>query len=208
MRRSGWSKNCSAPTRSATYRSTDGQFHWLDPLVMLPPDVATTTTMDGQTVPYVVRLGAARSTVSSTPSPCWRPSPRLTRSGPTTRCGTAGLVFNLQGGVAIGRTQGTVSGGAMLRDDVLKPATVVSSTGLRTTALQPPAGRGANRAHAEGALRRGHGVPYYTVGVAAPAGSSSTCTPRTTPACSTPPSRSTRTGTWSRRRSTSATASC
>ena len=28
------------------------------------------------------------------------------------------LVFNLQGGVAIGRTQGTVSGGAMLRDDV------------------------------------------------------------------------------------------
>jgi hypothetical protein len=51
----GWSKDCTVDTVvDYQYRTTGGQFRPL-PAGLLPADVATTTTLDGRTVPYVVR---------------------------------------------------------------------------------------------------------------------------------------------------------
>ena len=51
----GWSKDCTAPTVvDYLYRTTTGQFQPL-PAGPLPANIATTTTLDGRTVPYVVR---------------------------------------------------------------------------------------------------------------------------------------------------------
>src|SRR5688572_11253677 len=51
----GWSKDCSVPTKvDFLYRSTSGSFQPL-PAGPLPANVAQTTTLDGRTVPYVVR---------------------------------------------------------------------------------------------------------------------------------------------------------
>ncbi len=163
----GWSKNCGASTRVGyVYRSTDGQFHWLDALSALPPDVATTTTMDGQTVPYVVRL--ERGTIDrfiytvAMLAPVTETDPLR----PDDSLWNRRLVFNLQGGVAIGRTQGTVSGGAMLRDDVLKLGyAVVSSTGLRTNTHYNLQLGGETALMLKEHFVEDHGVPYYTVGV-------------------------------------------
>ena len=55
----GWSKDCSANTIvEFLYRTTGGSFRALPAgasLETLPADVAQTTTLDGRTVPYVVR---------------------------------------------------------------------------------------------------------------------------------------------------------
>lgn len=50
--------DCSAPTRHAWfYRSTGGEFKPLpDPKGPPPPDTRTTTTIDGKSVPYIVRV--------------------------------------------------------------------------------------------------------------------------------------------------------
>ena len=51
----GWSKDCTVDTVvDFQYRTTGGQFRPLPP-GPLPADIATTTTLDGKTVPYVVR---------------------------------------------------------------------------------------------------------------------------------------------------------
>ncbi|MGH2474578.1 MAG: DUF6351 family protein, partial [Candidatus Limnocylindrales bacterium] len=53
----GWSKDCAADTRIGyVYGTTGGQFRWLDdPAGPLPADIATVTTLDGQTAPFIVR---------------------------------------------------------------------------------------------------------------------------------------------------------
>lgn len=49
-------ENCSAPTRvDYVYYSTDGEFKPLPP-GQRPADIAETTTMDGKTVPFIVRV--------------------------------------------------------------------------------------------------------------------------------------------------------
>lgn len=50
-------ESCSAATRvDYPYRTTDGVFAPFDPAAPLPADLATTTTTEGDTVPYIVRL--------------------------------------------------------------------------------------------------------------------------------------------------------
>jgi Tannase-like family of unknown function (DUF6351) len=163
----GWSRNCSAPTRIGyVYRSTDGQFHWLDTPSAPPPDVAMTTTMDGQTVPYVVRLERGTIDRFIYTVAMLAPATETDPSQPDDALWNRRLVFNLQGGVAIGRTQGTVSSGAMLRDDVLKLGyAVVSSTGLRTNTHYNLQLGGETALMLKEHFVESHGVPYYTVGV-------------------------------------------
>jgi Tannase-like family of unknown function (DUF6351) len=51
----GWSKDCTVDSVvNFAHRTTSRQFRPLPPGA-LPPDIATTTTLDGRTVPYVVR---------------------------------------------------------------------------------------------------------------------------------------------------------
>jgi hypothetical protein len=163
----GWSKNCGATTRIGyVYRSTDGQFRWLDSLAAPPPDVATTTTMDGRTVPYVVRLERGTIDRFIYTVAMLAPTSETDPSPPDDSLWNGRLVFNLQGGVAIGRHQGTVSTGAMLRDDVLKLGyAVVSSTGLRTNTHYNLQLSGETALMLKEHFIEDHGVPFYTVGV-------------------------------------------
>ena len=109
----GYSRDCSAPTHvDWLYRShSDGN---VQPLPAGPPpaDLATTTTLDGRTVAYIVRRSAARSTASSTRSRC---SPTRRRGRPTPSLWNRRLVYCFDGGVAIGRNQGTPGGSALSR---------------------------------------------------------------------------------------------
>jgi hypothetical protein len=163
----GWSKNCGTTTRIGyVYRSTDGQFHWLDNPAAPPPDVATTTTMDGRTVPYVVRLERGTIDRFIYTTAMLAPTTETDPSQPDDSLWNGRLVFNLQGGVAIGRHQGTVSTGAMLRDDVLKLGyAVVSSTGLRTNTHYNLQLSGETALMLKEHFVESHGVPFYTVGV-------------------------------------------
>src|SRR4029450_12556015 len=123
----GWSRDCSATTRYGyVYRSaTDNRFHWLDNPAAPPADVATTTTMDGKAVPFVVRwergtinrfvysvaflapVGEATPPLPRPPplAPVRAPSP----TAPDDSLWNRRLVFTFQGGVGIGHFQGTTS---------------------------------------------------------------------------------------------------
>ena len=105
----GWSKDCSATTRvTYAYKSTGGQFRHLADLASLPDDVATTTTLDGRTLPYVVRweLGTINRFVYSVAMLV--PTSEADAARPDDSLWNGRLVFSLQGGVAIGHTQGTI----------------------------------------------------------------------------------------------------
>jgi Tannase-like family of unknown function (DUF6351) len=163
----GWSRNCSAATRTGyVYQSTDGQFRWLDNPAVPPPDAAMTTTTDGRTVPYVVRLERGTIDRFIYTVAMLAPTTETDPIQPDNSLWNGRLVFNLQGGVAIGRHQGTVSSGAMLRDDVLKLGyAVVSSTGLRTNTHYNLQLSGETALMLKEHFIESHGVPYYTVGV-------------------------------------------
>src|SRR5918992_529513 len=52
----GWSRDCAARTKvDYLYRSSDGTFHPLPDPRRRPADMVETTTLDGHTVPYLVR---------------------------------------------------------------------------------------------------------------------------------------------------------
>ena len=136
---------------------------------------------------------------------------RRTRSSPTTRCGTGASCSACRAGSRSGTTRAPRARARCCSHDAAR-------LGLRRHeldgpahehALQPPARR-RDRAHAEGALRRGPRRPALhrrrrRLGRSDPAVRLRAEPPR--PARRRR-SRSTRTPTWSRRRSTSATASC
>jgi hypothetical protein len=163
----GWSRNCGAASRIGyVYQSTDGTFHWLDSVAAPPSDVASTTTIDGQTVPYVVRLERGTIDRFIYTVAMLATTTETDPSQPDDSLWNGRLVFNFQGGVGIGRHQGTVSTGAMLRDDVLKLGyAVISSTGLRTSTHYNLQLGGETALMLKEHFIEAHGVPYYTVGV-------------------------------------------
>lgn len=164
----GWSASCAAQTRTGyVYRSTtDGSFRWLADPAALPADVAQTTTMDGQQVPFVVRWErgtinrfiysiAALAPVGDDPGS--RPDPSLWNRR---------LVFSFQGGVAIGHTQGTTSTGAMLPPDLLGLGYgVMWSSGNRTSTHYNLQVGGETALMVKERAVEAYGVPDYTVAV-------------------------------------------
>ncbi len=163
----GWSKDCSAPTRvTYAYKSTGGQFRRLADLAQLPDDIATTTTLDGRTVPYVVRweLGTINRFIYSVAMLATISESDPAR--PDDSLWNGRLVFSLQGGVAIGHTQGTISQSAMLLEPVLGLGyAVVNSTGLRTNTHYNLQLGGETALMLKEHFIEDHGVPTYTVGV-------------------------------------------
>ncbi len=163
----GWSKDCATDTRTDhVYKTTGGDFRWLDDLTTLPADVATTTTLDGADVPYVVRW--ERGTINRFPYSV----AMLAVVGedgavePTSSRWNGRLVFSLQGGVAIGHHQGTLSTSAMLFEPVLGQGyAVVNSTGLRTNTHYNLQLGGETALMLKEHFVEEHGVPLYTVGV-------------------------------------------
>ncbi|MEX2205271.1 MAG: DUF6351 family protein [Myxococcota bacterium] len=164
----GWSKNCAANRRiEYQYRTTGGAFMPLaSPGGPLPADLATTTTLDGQTVPYIVRWerGTVNRFVYSVAM--LAPATESDPDQPDDSLWNGRLVYSLQGGVAIGRTQGTTSNSAMLLHDVLKLGyAVVNSTGLRMNTHYNLQLGGETALMLKEHFTEAHGVPLYTVSV-------------------------------------------
>jgi hypothetical protein len=164
----GWSADCAAETRYGyVYRSTtDGRFHWLDDPAAPPADVATTTTLEGQTVPFVVRWerGTVNRFVYSVAmlAPVGEPDP----TAPDDSLWNRRLVFSFQGGVGIGHFQGTTSEGAMLPADLLGAGYgVMWSSGTRTSTHYNLQVGGETALMLKELTVEAHGVPDYTVAV-------------------------------------------
>ncbi|MFO7279288.1 MAG: DUF6351 family protein [Thermoanaerobacterales bacterium] len=164
----GWSKDCEAETRHGyLYRSTaDGAFHWLDDPSSPPADVATTTTLDGRTVPFVVRweVGTINRFIYSVAvlAPVGEADP----TEPDDSLWNRRLVYSFQGGVGIGHHQGTISTGAMLPADLLgRGYAVVWSSGTRTSTHYNLVVGGETALMVKEHFVETHGVPDYTVGV-------------------------------------------
>ena len=204
----GWSRDCGATTRvDWLYRRASGGDLMPLPPGPLPADVATTTTLDGKTVPFIVRRerGTINRFIYSLAMLADPTAPETDTSRWNRR-----LVYFFDGGVAIGRNQGT-PGGSALNPDLL--GSRLRDRALERDARERPLQHGPrrrDRADDQGALRRAlrRAAATRSASAAPAARSSSTCTARTTTACSTARSRRTRTPTWSPRPSTSATASC
>jgi hypothetical protein len=163
----GWSKDCGATTRIGyVYKTTGGQFGWLDDPSVLPADVAMTTTLDGRTVPYIVRWERGTINRFIYSIAMLAPDGETDPTAPDDSLWNGRLVFSLQGGVAIGRTQGTTSSSAMLFEPVLGQGyAVVNSTGLRTNTHYNLQLGGETALMLKEHFIETHGVPYYTVGV-------------------------------------------
>ena len=132
----GYSKDGSIPTRvDYYYRTTAGAFARLADPTDRPSDMVNTTTTEGLTVPYIVRL--ERGTINrfiyglamlapyddlESPWDTWDMSAWNGR-----------LLYRFDGGVGIGHSQGTLSTGSPLYHDALSMGYAVAySTGTRT----------------------------------------------------------------------------
>jgi hypothetical protein len=164
----GWSKNCAGKrTFDYVYRNTAGNFVALTtPGGPLPGDIATTTTLDGDTVPYIVRRERGTINRFIYTIAMLAPATETTPTTPDDSLWNGRLVFSMEGGVAIGRTQGTIGGGAALRHDVLQLGyAILSSSGLRTNTHYNLQLGGETALMLKEHFVEDHGVPLYTVGV-------------------------------------------
>ncbi len=127
------SSNCTIDTVvSFKYRTTGGGWANYDPAGARPADMATTTTMDGDTVDYIVRW--ERGTINRfiysiavlSPSDQDVDTPDLSAWNDR-------LIYYFQGGVGIGHYQGNPSGSRMLYEHGLgRGYAVAYSTGTKT----------------------------------------------------------------------------
>ncbi len=164
----GWSKDCAATARvDYMYRTTAGTFAPLpNPGGALPADVAMTTTVLGETVPYLVRWERGTMNRFIYSVAMLVPATESGASDPDDSLWSGRLVFSLQGGVAIGRSQGSPSTSAMLFDQALSLGhAVLNSTGLRTNTHYNLELGGETALMLKEHFIEDHGVPLYTVGV-------------------------------------------
>ena len=164
----GWSANCAADTViDYWYRTTGGAFLPLDdPRGPLPDDIDYVTTLTGKFAPYIVRWERGTMNRFIYSVAMLATTREKNPNKPDDRLWNGRLVFSLQGGVAIGRTQGTVSTSARLLHDVLKLGyAVVNSTGLRMNTHYNLELGGETALMLKEHFIEDHGVPLYTVGV-------------------------------------------
>jgi hypothetical protein len=161
----GYSKDCEADTQHRyLYKTTAGPFAALADPSAPPADVAMTTTTEGQTVPFVVRLeiGTLNRFIYSVAMlfPVGPPDPG------DTSLWNGRLLFSLQGGVAIGHTQGSWSQSAALAEGALQQGyAVVNSTGLRTNTHYNLLRGGETAVLLKDHFVATYGEPLYTVAV-------------------------------------------
>jgi hypothetical protein len=164
----GYSRDCSTITRiEYFYKSTeDGEFHSLDITRDLPEDLAETTTSDGLTVDYIVRV--ERGTVNRfIYAITMLASPdELDDSSWDLTAWNGKLVYQFEGGVAIGHQQGRGSVWDVLYDDVLAEGYAVAhSTGTVTgTHYNLNLSEETMMMVKEQFIQR-YGAPEYTVGI-------------------------------------------
>jgi hypothetical protein len=132
----GYSKDGSMPTRvDYFYRSTAGEWVRLDDPADRPGDLAQTTTTEGLTVDYIVRMERGTINRFIYAFAMLAPSDDLESPFDTwdMSAWNGRLLYNFSGGVAIGHSQGTMGLGSALDNRALSMGyAVMYSTGTRT----------------------------------------------------------------------------
>ena len=158
--------NCSTDTVvSFKYRTTAGQWADYDPVAPRPADMAQTTTMDGDTVDFIVRW--ERGTINRFIYSIAVLSPTGQDPGsPDLSAWNRRLIYYFQGGVAIGRYQGDPSRSRMLYEYGLsKGYAVAYSTGTKTGTHYNLVLGGETAIMVKDRFVTAYGAPDYTVGV-------------------------------------------
>jgi len=157
----GWSRDCAAPTTvDHLYRSTGGQFKPLPADGSRPADMATTTTLDGRTLDYVVRR--ERGTINRF---VYAITMLADPAGWNRR-----VIYRFDGGVAIGHDQGRLPGGHLYHEGLSLGYAILYSTGTRTNTHYNLILGGETALMVKERFIEAHGVPLYTVGVGASGG--------------------------------------
>ncbi len=161
-------ENCSIETRvEYRYRTTGGQFRNLPDPATLPADVASTTTLEGETVPYVVRVEIGTVNrgiyeIAVLHDPTTEPEPdAFTRS----RGWNDRLIYTFGGGCRSGwYRQGAGTGGVMVDSMLSRGFAVASNTlnvfGNNCSDLLTSETLSMTREH----FIETYGVPTYTMG--------------------------------------------
>jgi hypothetical protein len=164
----GWSLDCSTETRvDYLYRTTGGQFRALPADRSRPADMAQTTLLDGRTVDYVVRR--ERGTINRFIYSFAMLAPLAEASAPgpapDTSLWNKRLIYTFDGGVAIGRVQGTPGGSALYDIGLSKGYAIVHSSGTRTSTHYNLELGGETALMTKEEFVERYGPPLYTVGV-------------------------------------------
>jgi hypothetical protein len=159
-------ENCAVDTVvSFKYRTTGGGWADYDPAAPTPADLAQTTTMNGETVDYIVRW--ERGTINRFIYSIAVLSPNAQDPAtPDLSAWNERLIYYFQGGVAIGHYQGDPSRSRMLFDDGLSLGyAVVYSTGTKTGTHYNLELGGETAIMVKDRFVSAYGNPEYTVGV-------------------------------------------
>ena len=152
----GWSRDCTAPTVvDLVYRATNGTFKPMPADGSRPADLTSTTTLDGQTVDYIVRR--ERGTINRF---VYSIAMLADESAWNKR-----VIYRFDGGVAIGHDQGTLPGGHLYHDGLSLGYAVLYSTGTRTNTHYNLVLGGETALMLKEHFIEEHAVPLYTVGV-------------------------------------------
>ena len=150
----GWSRDCAAATVvDRLYRATDGSFKPMPADGSRPADLTTTTTLDGQTVDYVVRR--ERGTINRFVYSIAKLESTWNRR----------VIYHFDGGVAIGHDQGRLPAGALYHEGLSLGYAILYSTGTRTATHYNLVLGGETALMVKEHFIEEYGVPLYTVGV-------------------------------------------
>ncbi|TDT18309.1 hypothetical protein BDK89_3928 [Ilumatobacter fluminis] len=158
--------DCSMETVvSFKYRTTGGSWADYDPDTARPDDMATTTTMDGDTVDYIVRW--ERGTINRFIYSIAVLSPDAQElDTPDLSAWNERLIYYFQGGVGIGHYQGNPSGSRMLYEHGLSLGYAIAySTGTKTGEHYNLQVGGETAVMVKDRFVSAYDDPDYTVGV-------------------------------------------
>lgn len=159
----GWSRDCSTTVRVDWLYKKQGVANLVPlPPGPLPADVEMTTTLDGRTVPFVVRR--ERGTINRfiySLAMLADPADGDTGASEWNRR----LLYFFDGGVAIGRNQGTPGGSALTPAILGLGYAIAHSSGTRTSVHYNMQLGGETALMTKERFIERYGVPRYTVGL-------------------------------------------
>jgi len=155
---------------SFKYRSTSGELEDYDPDAPRPDDMAQTTTLEGETVDFIIRW--ERGTINRFIYSIAMLSPESQDVGsPDLSAWNERLIYHFQGGVGIGHYQGDPSGSRMFYDYGLSNGYAVAySTGTKTGEHYNLVLGGETAIMVKDRFVSAYGNPDYTVGIGASGG--------------------------------------
>jgi hypothetical protein len=161
----GWSRDCTAHTKiDYVYRSSDGTFHPLPDPRRRPDDIVETTTLDGRSVPYVVRR--ERGTVNRFVYSIAMLVPPGSGDPRDVRGWNGRLLYRFGGGVGRGHDQGVLSDAdSLYHDGLSRGYAVAASTGTQTGVQTNMTLSAETALMVKEHFIEAYGIPRYTVGV-------------------------------------------